>query len=129
MNFKNCEHERAFQSLLWKSLKWLFFHSISSSFISLECQTVLLWSMTDWMEVEGWENEYRRQFHQQFTYNFYARRSKKRKKIQLSHKYLSTLSGSASVKAEHRMLMKLSPGVNFINVKCANFTYECAFVR
>jgi hypothetical protein len=49
------------------------------------------------------------QFHQHFTYNFYARRCQKRKKIQLSHKYLFTLSGSASVKAVCRTLMKLSP--------------------
>jgi len=33
------------------------------------------------------------------------------KKIQLSHKYLFTHSGSASVKAVHRMLVKLSPGI------------------
>jgi len=31
-------------------------------------------------------------------------------KIQLSHQYLFTLSGSTSVKAVHRMLMKLTPG-------------------
>jgi hypothetical protein len=31
-------------------------------------------------------------------------------KIQLIHQYLFTLSGSVSVKAVHRMLMKLSPG-------------------
>jgi len=50
------------------------------------------------------------QFHQRFKYNFYARRFQKRKKIQLSHKYLFTLSGSASVKAVRRALMKLSQG-------------------
>jgi len=38
----------------------------------------------------------------------------KSKKIQLSHKYLSTLSGSASVKAVRRTLMKLSPGLNLV---------------
>jgi len=38
------------------------------------------------------------------------------KKIQLSHPYLFTYSGSASIKAVHRMLMKLSPGVNFTNI-------------
>jgi len=40
---------------------------------------------------------------------------KRVKKIQLSHMYLLTLAGSASVKAVRRTLMKLSPGVNFIN--------------
>jgi len=44
--------------------------------------------------------------HQHFTYNFYACRSQKSKKIQLSHQYLFTLSGSASVKAVRRTLMK-----------------------
>ncbi len=48
------------------------------------------------------------QFHQHFMYNFYARRSQKRKKILLSHQYLFTFTGSASVKAVRRMLMKLS---------------------
>jgi hypothetical protein len=39
-----------------------------------------------------------------------------------SYKYLFTLSGSASVKAVPRMLMKLSPGVKFINILCTAFT-------
>ncbi len=50
------------------------------------------------------------QFHQSFTRSFYTCRSQKRKKIQLSHQYLFTLSGSTSVKAVRRTLMKLSPG-------------------
>jgi len=50
------------------------------------------------------------QFHQRFMYNFYARRSQKRKKIQLSHKYLFTLLGSTGAKAACRTLMKLTPG-------------------
>jgi len=41
--------------------------------------------------------------------SFYAHRSQKRKKIQLSHQYLFTLSGSESVKAVRRTLMKLTP--------------------
>jgi len=49
-------------------------------------------------------------FHQHSTDSFYAGRSQKSKKIQLSHQYLITLSGSASVKAVRRTLMKLSPG-------------------
>ncbi len=44
-----------------------------------------------------------------YTYSFYVRRSRKCKKIQLSHWYLFTLSGSASVKAVRSMFMKLSP--------------------
>ncbi len=47
------------------------------------------------------------QFHQRSTYSFYTRRSQKRKKY--SHQYLFTLSGSESVKAVHRTLMKLTP--------------------
>jgi len=50
------------------------------------------------------------QFHQCFKYSFYSRRSQKCKKIQLGHKYLFTLLGSASIKAVRRMLMKLNPG-------------------
>jgi len=50
------------------------------------------------------------QFHQCFMYNFYACRSQKRKKIQLSHKYLFMLSGSANVKAVLRTLMKSTEG-------------------
>jgi len=37
-------------------------------------------------------------------------------KIQLSHKYLLTLSGSARVKAVRKMLMKLTPGADAINI-------------
>jgi hypothetical protein len=50
------------------------------------------------------------QFHQHSTDSFYAQRSQKRKKMQLSHWYLFTLSGSASVEALCWTLMKLSPG-------------------
>jgi len=53
---------------------------------------------------------FRCQFHQRFTCSFYTRRSQKRKRIQLSHQYLFTLLGSASVKVVRRTLMKLSPG-------------------
>jgi len=53
--------------------------------------------------------------------NFTTRRSRKRKKIQLCHQYLFTLSGSASIKAVHRTLMKLSPGLNFDNIVQAAF--------
>ncbi len=59
------------------------------------------------------------QFHQCFTHSFYARRSWKRKKIQLSHQSLFTLSGSVGVKAVCRTLMKLSPGLTFTNVLCS----------
>ncbi len=62
-----------------------------------------------WQIIEKIRN-YRCQFHQYFNYNFYARRSQKRNKIQLSHEYLFTHLGSTSVKAVRRTLMKLSPG-------------------
>ncbi len=48
-------------------------------------------------------------FHQCSTYSFYACRSQKRKKRQSSHQYMFTLSGSMSVEAVHRTLMKLTP--------------------
>ncbi len=48
---------------------------------------------------------------QRSTYSFYAHRSQKRKKIQLSHKYIFTLLGSASVKTVRRILMKLNPEI------------------
>ncbi len=53
--------------------------------------------------------------------SFYARRFRKSTKIQLSHQYLFTLSGSESVKAVRRTLMKLTTGVNFTNVLLAGF--------
>jgi len=51
----------------------------------------------------------RGRFHQCSSYSFYARRSKKQRKIQLSHQYLFTPSGSMSVKAVRKTLMKLTP--------------------
>jgi hypothetical protein len=36
--------------------------------------------------------------------------------IQLSDQYFFTLSGSAGVKVLHRMLMKVTPGVDFTNI-------------
>ncbi len=36
--------------------------------------------------------------------------------MQLSHQYFLTLSGSASVKAVRKTLVKLTPGLNFINI-------------
>ena len=64
------------------------------------------------------------QFHQRSTYSFYACRSQKRKKIQLSHKYLFMLLGSTGAKAVRRTLMKLTPGANFSNALSTPFTYE-----
>ncbi len=63
--------------------------------------------------------ETRCQFHQRFMRCFYARRSQKRKK-QLSHQYLFTLSGSAHVKAVCRTLIKLKPVVTTLesNANC-----------
>jgi len=55
---------------------------------------------------------------------FCASRSPKCKKIQLSHQYLLTLLGPTSVKALRRTLMKLSPGVNFINNLWAAFIHH-----
>ena len=54
------------------------------------------------------------QFHQHFTCSFYTRRSQKRKNdSQL--KQLFSLSGSACVKAACKMLVKLTPGGEFVS--------------
>jgi hypothetical protein len=42
-------------------------------------------------------------------------------RTQSSHQYLFTLLGPTSVKAVRRTLMKLSPGVNFINMFMRSF--------
>jgi len=62
----------------------------------------------------------RAQFHQRSMYSFYARRSQKRKKdSQVVN--LFTLLRSTSIKAARIMLVKLTPGVNFINILCTAF--------
>jgi len=55
------------------------------------------------------------QFHQHSTYSFYPRRSQKRKKILMTD-WVLTHSGSTRAKAVRRTFMKLTPGLNFINV-------------
>ncbi len=55
------------------------------------------------------------QFHQCSMHSFYARRSQKRKKTLMTKLHFFTLSGSTSVKAVHKMLMKLTPDVVLMN--------------
>jgi len=55
-----------------------------------------------------------------YSFDFHSD-EEKRKKIQFSHQCLFTLLGSTSVKAVHRTLMKLSPGVHFTNILQAAF--------
>jgi len=50
-----------------------------------------------------------------------------KKTVKLSVYFM--LSESERAKAASRTLIKLTPGVNFINVLCARFSYESAFVR
>jgi len=57
------------------------------------------------------------QFHQHFTCNFYAQRFLKCKKTVKSSGFF-VVSGSARIKAARRMLMKLTPGVTFIDILC-----------
>jgi len=64
----------------------------------------------------NWTGKIWCQCHQRSTYSFYVCRSRKRKKIQLRHWYLFTLSGSASVKAVQRTLMKSTPDNNMITI-------------
>jgi len=56
------------------------------------------------------------QFHQCFMRSFNAHRSRKRIKTVKSSVYLFTLLGSAGAKAVYRILIKLTPGINFINI-------------
>jgi len=60
------------------------------------------------------------QFHQLFTYSFYARRSWKHKKILKTKLYFFALSGSTSVKAVRGTLMKSTQATNFLPWKCGN---------
>ncbi len=63
-------------------------------------------------------NQCRCQFHQCSSSRLYAGKSQKLKVVNLF-----VLSGSACAKAVSKTLMKLTPGVNFINIKCMNFSY------
>jgi len=67
------------------------------------------------------------QFHQHSTYSFYARRSQKRKKILMTWLYFLCFWDlwGMSVKAVHKMLIKLTPGVNFINVLYTGRSRKC----
>ena len=60
------------------------------------------------------------QFHQHSTSSFYARRSRKCKKL-LDLTVFFALLGSSSVKAACRMLMKLTPGFYLTNILLAAF--------
>ncbi len=82
------------------------FHNLFYSVLPLNVLGTSVTVDSSEREIETWG-----QFHQCLTRTFYARKSRKRKKVQLSHQYLFTLSGSACVKAVLRTLMKLSPGV------------------
>jgi len=63
------------------------------------------------------------QFHQHFKCSFYARRSQKRQMTLLTWLSFFAHLGSTCVKAVHRTLMKLSPGVDFINILLKSFLY------
>jgi len=62
-----------------------------------------------------------------FLRSFYVQRSDKCKKYGQAVN-LFALLGSALVKAACKMLMKLTPCVNFINVKRTNFLYKHCFL-
>jgi len=63
----------------------------------------------------------RAQFHQRSTCSFYNRRSQKHKKDSQVVNLFFTLLGSTSIKAAHKMLVKLTPGVDFTKVLRAVF--------
>jgi len=56
------------------------------------------------------------QFHQRSVYCFYACRSQKRKKRQPSWQCCLALLGPTNVKAACKTLVKLTSGLNFINI-------------
>ncbi len=56
---------------------------------------------------------------------FFTQNDPKSVKIQSSRRYLFALS--VGIEALHKMLMKLTPGVNFINILRARFLYECCY--
>jgi len=64
------------------------------------------------------------QFHQCSTSSFYVHRSPKRKKDSQVESLFLALLGSVCVKSAHRMLMKLTLGVNFANILLAHFSYK-----
>jgi hypothetical protein len=59
--------------------------------------------------------------------SFFARRFQKHKSTNDLTVFFVML-GSARVKALGKTLVKLTPGVNFINVFCARILYECLFL-
>jgi len=67
-----------------------------------------------WFTVKTWGR-----FHQRSTYNFNARGAQKRKMTMLTWLSFFAHLGSTCIKAVRRKLMKLNPGVNFINNLCA----------
>jgi len=78
------------------------------------------------------------QFHQPLASSFYARRFQKLKKTVKSLLFSAHL-GSAWIKAADKMLVKWTPGVNFINILrahfvqkfflCLEFGFEQTFIR
>jgi len=70
-------------------------------------------------EIDG-----RCQFHQHSMSSFFECRSKKGKKTSDNLTICFVLLESAIEKSAHKMLVKLSPSVNFINVKRTNFSYK-----
>jgi len=69
------------------------------------------------------------QFHLHFKSSFFEHRSQKLKKRLTTWLSFFALSGSANVKAAHRMLMKSTPDVNFINILQAAFSYKKCFTQ
>ncbi len=66
-------------------------------------------------------SKYRGQFHPHFMMsNFYVQRAQKRKKYSEAVS-LFTLLGPACVKVARKMLVKSTPGVNFINIFTRSF--------
>ncbi len=70
---------------------WYYF-VIIANLISLLIHYLFIFTIWKKLSTRG-------QFHQRFTSSFFARRSRKSKKIQLRHLYFFTISGSASLKA------------------------------
>jgi hypothetical protein len=76
------------------------------------------------------EIDYSSQFHQQFTSSFCADIFAPKNKLQIQTVTREKLFKTRSyVKGTRKMPMKLTPGVNFINIFWVHFLNESAFFR
>jgi len=108
---------RVFEILrIKKTFRTSYFESYSKNLLyTTELRTLPLWIWTDGDTKHKLLNENMATTEPGVNFTSFLRAAftlrdpESAKKIQLSHQYLFLLSGSASIKAGHRTLMKLSP--------------------